>query len=332
VTVVGTGASDELANAYTVVGPTISAQTFQADEDSTLDGQIVFTGPTPDTDVQLVQSSGDATIHVNLDGSFSYTPNPGFVGTDTFMVVFQGPVVPLPLFVTMTVEVAPVAPAVSAVSPASGPQAGGTSVTISGHAFTTATGVDFGTTPASSFTVNDDGSITAVAPAGTDTVDVTVTTAVGGTSATRAADRFGYAAPVVVPPITTITPSAPALDVPSGLHSGDVYTFTASHLTPGAQVEFVLHSNPIVLGTVTVAADGTATLTTALPAGVSGSHTLEVVEGGVVVASAPVTIAADPATALATTGTDAESGLLAAAALIVAGVIAVVLRRRKSRA
>ena len=55
-----------------------------------------------------------------------------------------------------------------------------------------ATGVYFGGVAAESFTVNSDGSITAVTPAGNaETVDVTVS-AVGGTSATGEADQYTY--------------------------------------------------------------------------------------------------------------------------------------------
>ena len=55
-------------------------------------------------------------------------------------------------------------------------------MTISGTGFTTASSVSFGGMAAASFTVNDDGSITAVTPAGTaGTVDVTVSAA-GGTA------------------------------------------------------------------------------------------------------------------------------------------------------
>ena len=50
------------------------------------------------------------------------------------------------------------------------------SVTITGTGFTGATAVDFGTTAATSVTVVSDTSITADSPAGTGTVDVTVTT------------------------------------------------------------------------------------------------------------------------------------------------------------
>ncbi|MGX5696669.1 IPT/TIG domain-containing protein [Agromyces soli] len=64
--------------------------------------------------------------------------------------------------------------AIDTVTPPSGPAGGGTQVTISGRCFTGATAVRFGSTPATSFRVVDDGTIVAVAPAGTGVVDVTV--------------------------------------------------------------------------------------------------------------------------------------------------------------
>ena len=84
------------------------------------------------------------------------------------------------------------APTVTNVSPNSENVAGGTSVIITGTALTGATAVKFGTTPATSFTVNSATQITATAPAGNQgTVNVTVTTE-GGTSATSSADQFSY--------------------------------------------------------------------------------------------------------------------------------------------
>jgi hypothetical protein len=59
--------------------------------------------------------------------------------------------------------------------------------------------VKFGSTNAASFTVNSEASVTAVAPAGTGTVDVTVET-YAGTSLTSSADHFTFTAtaPTVV--------------------------------------------------------------------------------------------------------------------------------------
>jgi hypothetical protein len=99
------------------------------------------------------------------------------------------------------------APTVSGITPASGPSSGGTVVVITGSNFTGATAVSFGTIAATSFTINSDSSITAVAPAQTAaTVDVTVTT-YSATSATGSADRFTYNA-VALPTVTSISPSS----------------------------------------------------------------------------------------------------------------------------
>ena len=85
-------------------------------------------------------------------------------------------------------------PAIASISPTSGLTVGGTLVTITGANFTGATAVKFGSTSASSFTVNSATQITATSPAGSDgTVDATVTTATG-TSPTSAGDRFTYGA------------------------------------------------------------------------------------------------------------------------------------------
>jgi large repetitive protein len=83
-------------------------------------------------------------------------------------------------------------PSVSSLSPSSGPPSGGTTVTITGQNFSGTTAVNFGSTPAKSFTVMSDNVITAVAPASSaSTVDVTVKNP--GQSPTTAADRFTFA-------------------------------------------------------------------------------------------------------------------------------------------
>lgn len=84
-------------------------------------------------------------------------------------------------------------PTITGISPASGPAAGGTVVTLAGTGLLGAT-VAFGTTDAASVSCTAT-SCTATAPAeAAGTVDVTVTTA-GGTSATSGADRYAYLAP-----------------------------------------------------------------------------------------------------------------------------------------
>jgi hypothetical protein len=81
---------------------------------------------------------------------------------------------------------------VTGVSPSCGSGSGGTPVDLLGSDFTGATGVDFGTTPATSFTVHSDSSITATAPGHANgIVDVTVT-GPPGTSPINVADEYTY--------------------------------------------------------------------------------------------------------------------------------------------
>lgn len=95
------------------------------------------------------------------------------------------------------------APTVTKLHPNAGLGVGGTSVTIGGTNLSGATEVHFGSTSAS-FTSKSAGSMKAVAPPGTGTVDVTVTTP-AGTSALSEADRFTYE-----PATPTIERLAPA--------------------------------------------------------------------------------------------------------------------------
>lgn len=83
-------------------------------------------------------------------------------------------------------------PAVTRVSPASGPAGGGTSVRITGSELGDARSVHFGAVAATSFRIVSATAIVAVAPAGAaGSVDVTVTSS-AGTSTASASDRFTY--------------------------------------------------------------------------------------------------------------------------------------------
>jgi hypothetical protein len=82
-------------------------------------------------------------------------------------------------------------PLVTGISPTMGSSAGGDTVTITGSGFTGATSVGFDVTSAAGMTVDSDTQITATSPAGTGTVDITVTTP-DGTSPASSADQFTY--------------------------------------------------------------------------------------------------------------------------------------------
>jgi FG-GAP repeat/IPT/TIG domain len=129
------------------------------------------------------------------------------------------------------VEIEPAPPTVTSVSPSEGREAGGTSVTIAGTNFGETTAVDFGSHPATSFTVNSASSITATAPAGTGTVDVTVTT-LQGTSPTSPSDRFTYV-PTGPPP--TVKKVSPGKGAAGG---GTSVTITGIDFTGASAVKF----------------------------------------------------------------------------------------------
>jgi Bacterial Ig-like domain (group 3)/IPT/TIG domain len=93
--------------------------------------------------------------------------------------------------------IAPYLPEITTIDPNSGPEPGGSLVSVEGQNLTHATEVKFGSTPAQSFEVISPTLIEAVSPPGSGTVDVTVTTP-GGTSAVSAADRFNYLPPHAV--------------------------------------------------------------------------------------------------------------------------------------
>jgi hypothetical protein len=110
---------------------------------------------------------------------------------------------PFPVPVTVTTPVGTSAPGpqytydppnITAITPAVGPLAGGTRVTITGTDFTGATAVHFGANQAQPITVNSDTSITATSPAATGRgpVNVTVTVTNPQGNATSNAVQFTY--------------------------------------------------------------------------------------------------------------------------------------------
>ena len=170
-------------------------------------------GTTPATDVTVVSDGVITAI------------SPAGTGTVNVTVTTTGgtsAAVPADLFTY--------GPTVSSISPSNGPLGGGTVVTITGTGFLGVTAVDFGTTPATSFTVVSATSIIAVSPPSATgmVVDVTVTTP-GGTSPASAADQFAY---LGVPTISLISPN-------SGPSTGGTeVTITGTNLADVTAVNF----------------------------------------------------------------------------------------------
>jgi hypothetical protein len=158
-----------------------------------------------------------------------------------------------------------VVPTVTGVSPSAGPLSGGNSVTITGSGFLGATSVHFGITPAQSFTIVNDSTLTAVAPAeGNGAVDVTVATS-AGTSGASSADQYTFA------PAPQINFVSPFSDTATG---GAPITITGNGFTGTTAVNF--GSTPAV--SFTVNSDTSLTVTT--PAHVVGNTTLTVIGPG----------------------------------------------------
>ncbi len=155
---------------------------------------------------------------------------------------------------------------VTAIGPTQGPPAGGRQVMITGLGFTGATAVDFGSTPASSFTVVSDTQIKAVSPAGTGVVDVTVTTP-SGTSAKSSADQFTYAGVV-----SAVTPSqGPATGGTQVTIWGANFTgVTAVNFGTTAATSFTLVSDTEVTAT-SPGGTGVVDVTVTTPGGISAT-------------------------------------------------------------
>ncbi len=120
----------------------------------------------------------------------------------------------------------------TSVSPANGPIAGGTSVTLGGTGFATGMTVDFGSNLGTSVNVTSGTSATVTSPQGSSmsggAVNVTVTT-VDGTSPIVGADQFTYVSPV------TVT----GLSVHSGAPAGGTsVVITGTGFTSGSTVKF----------------------------------------------------------------------------------------------
>lgn len=128
-------------------------------------------------------------------GLVTWTPDGGGTVDLERITLVVGPSATSPALVDIAnpVNLTPL-PIVAAVSPNTGPIAGGTLVTLSGANFTGATIVAFGATNATQFTVISPTKISVISPAAAASVrDVRVTTP-NGQSANTVADDFTYTA------------------------------------------------------------------------------------------------------------------------------------------
>jgi autotransporter-associated beta strand protein len=239
------------ADQFTFVPPPVIASPLLSPPSGTVYGgtpvTIVGTNLAGATAVDF--GSTPATILSNTDNQ----------GVDTLLVLSPEAANDSPTFVYVTVTTPygtsgaysasffyDLPPVVTSVSPASGPAAGGTVVTITGNNLDGVSAVEFGGVPAAQFNVSG-GTVTAVSPAGVpSTVDVTAV-ADGGPSATSASDEFTFLPP---PSISQVTP-------PSGPQAGGTtITLTGSGLSGATSVDFVDSQGDDYAGTIQSDTDG----------------------------------------------------------------------------
>jgi hypothetical protein len=148
-------------------------------------------------------------------------------------------------------------PAISSLSPTSGPEPGGTVVTITGTDLLGVTAVAFGSTPATTFTINSATQISASAPAGTGGVQVTVTSSGGVSNGAT----YTY---LPTPTVTGVNPSS------GDTGGGNIVTITGTNFTGASAVSF----GPTAATTFLL--NSATGITAIVPAGTAGAVTVSV--------------------------------------------------------
>jgi hypothetical protein len=234
-----------------------------------------------------------------VDASHTYS-EPGTFYTTVFIVrPWRGFAV-----VHGTATVLQAAPAVTGISPASGPESGGTTVTITGTDLTGATDVQFGNTSAINFTPDSPTQITATAPAGSGIVDITITTP-GGVSTINDADQYSY---IPAPTITGVNPT-------SGADSGGTtVTITGTDFSGATDVEFGTTAatdfrvdSPTQITAVAPAGSGIRDVTVTTPSGTSAASRADLytyIAAATVTGISPTSGPESGGTTVTITGTD----------------------------
>ncbi|GKQ36613.1 hypothetical protein ALMP_31530 [Streptomyces sp. A012304] len=161
------------------------------------------------------------------------------------------------------------APAVTDLSPVQGPSSGGTTVTLTGTAFTGATAVRFGGVPATSFTVISATQITAVTPPHTAGAAAVTVTTPGGTSNPDDPSAYFYFA--ALPSLTAVTPASGSTAGGTSvvLTGNDLLGATAVKFGAVPATSFTVISATQITAVTPPQAAGTAAVTVTTPGGTS---------------------------------------------------------------
>jgi hypothetical protein len=204
----------------------VTASTIDPQVGPTTGGQsVTITGTGFQADVTDVTFAGVPATSVTVDPS----------GTSLVAVTPAGPAGATEAAVsnpgsTATLPYTYVAPAISGISPDSGPAAGGTEVTLTGSGLQTTTGVTFDGEPATVLEVSPDGtSVIVETPAGVGFADVELT--VSGGTVVPAPEQFLY--------VTPTGPSVSGIDPAAGpTAGGTTITISGTDLADTTEVRF----------------------------------------------------------------------------------------------
>ena len=264
VSVTTSGGEDTLPNAYTYVaaptltaanpssGPAAGGTTLTLTGTGFRAGMQVSVGGTPAAIVSIDPGGTSAT-------ATTAAHTPGLVGVS--VTTPGGSDVLASSFTYVAV------PTLTSVTPAEGPDAGGTTITLTGTRLTGTAAVTLGGVPATDVVVVDDSTVTATTPAhAAGAVDVSVTTP-GGTGTPTSA--FAY---VAAPDVSSVSPA----DGPAA--GGTAVTLTGAGLTGATAVTF----DGTTAADLVVVDEGTVTVT-------SPAHATGVVDVSVTTPGGPAT-------------------------------------------
>ena len=265
------------ADRYTYTPAPVPAVTSLSTSAGTTAGstQVIISGSGLTGASEVLFGDVPAAFAINSDSQITVFSPPQAAGTYDVTVVTPGGTSVVSSADEFTVSNAS-APSVSGLSLTTGTTAGGTVVTITGSNFTGSQAVNFGTVQATDFTVIDDNTIIATAPPqAAGTVDVTVTT-FSGTSSAVSADEFTVT--------NASTPTVTGLDVSSGPSTGGTtVTLLGANYTGATSVsfggvsttDFVVNSDNSITVTAPAQAAGMVDVTVTTFAGTSSTSSAD---------------------------------------------------------
>jgi formylglycine-generating enzyme required for sulfatase activity/CxxC motif-containing protein (DUF1111 family)/subtilisin-like proprotein convertase family protein len=212
-----------------------------------------------DLDLDGTVGAADLALLLSVWG----TPNPPFADFDGDGIVAAAD---LSLLLSKWGASPPwMVPTISSVTPNTGPAAGGTAITITGTNLTGASSVTIGGVAATSVSVVNSTTVTAVTPAGAAGAQSVSVTTPSGTASLAGAFTYQAASP---PTIASVTPNA------GGLAGGTAITITGTNLTGTSSVT--------IGGTAatSVSVVNATTVTAVTPAGTAGAKTLSLTTPG----------------------------------------------------